>query len=150
MKFHIFILSGIFLIAIASCSKKTESVPEGTQQQVEATTPAADTVTESPTPKTERPKKSVVETSLNTKVLFNTWVSDPEGPHADFVLSPKSFYVVDYDGDGDMPYILNSNKLTIYYEDVVQEADILSVSETKLVMKWRDIEEPVTYVVWKG
>lgn len=150
MKRCIFILSVAFLITLSSCNKKAESVPEETQQEVETTTPAPDTLTEAPAPKTDRPKKSVVETSLNTKLLFNTWVSDPEGPHADFVLSPKSFYVVDYDGDGDMPYILKGNKLTIYYEDVVQEVDILSVSKTNLVMKWRNIDEPITYVVWKG
>jgi len=150
MKRYIFILSTISLIILSSCNKKAESVTEEIEQQVETTAPAADTVTKSPAPKTERPKKSVVETSLNTKLLFNTWVIDPEGPHADFVLSPKSFYVADYDGDGDMPYILNGNKLTIYYEDSVQEVEILSVSENKLVMKWKDIDEPITYEVWKG
>lgn len=150
MKRHIFILSAFSIIILSSCNKKAESVPEEKDQQIETTAPAADTVTETPAPKIERPKKSVVETSLNTKLLFNTWVIDPEGPHADFVLSPKSFYVVDYDGDADMPYILNGNKLTIYYEDSVQEVEILSVSENKLVMKWKDIDEPITYEVWKG
>ncbi|PZR21658.1 MAG: hypothetical protein DI539_07530 [Flavobacterium psychrophilum] len=150
MKRHIAILSTILFISLASCNKKAESAPEETEPTVETTTPSADTVAEAPAPKIERPSKSVVETSLDTKLLFNTWVSDPEGPHADFVLSPKSFYVVDYDGNGDMPYILKGNKLTIYYEDSVQEVDILSVSKSKLVLKWHEIEEPVTYEVWKG
>lgn len=150
MERHIFILSALSLIILSSCSKKAESVPEETEPQVETTAQPANTITEAPAPKIERPKKSVVGTSLNTKLLFNTWVIDREGPHADFVLSPKSFYVVDYDGDGDMPYILNGNKLSIYYEDSVQEAEILSVSATTLVMKWKDSEEPVTYEVWKG
>ena len=150
MKRTIFILSVLSIITISSCNKKADAVPEKTQEQTETAAPVADTVKEAPKPAIERPVKSVVETTLNTKLLFNTWVIDPNGPHADFVLSPKAFSIVDYDGDGDMPYLLKGNKLTIYYKEFVQEVEILSVSKTNLILKWKDIEEPITYVVWKG
>jgi nitrous oxide reductase accessory protein NosL len=150
MKRIIVLFSALFLIIISSCNKKADTIPAETQEISEPDAPVADTVTETPTPKLERPEKTVIETAFDTKLLFKTWVIDPAGPHADFILSKKSFYVVDYDGDGDMPYILNGNKLTIYYEDHVQEADIISVSKSNLVLKWKDVEEPTTYVVWKG
>jgi len=150
MKRITFILSILSVIAISSCNKKADSVLEKSQEQTETIPPVTDTAAEAPKPTIERPEKSVIETTLNTKLLFNTWVSDPNGPHADFVLSPKSFFIVDYDGDGDMPYLLKGNKLTIYYKEFIQEVEILSVSKTDLILKWSDVEEPVTYVVWKG
>jgi hypothetical protein len=96
----------------------------------------------------ERPAKSVVATNLDTTSLFSIWTSDPEGPHADFVFSSQSFFVVDYDGDGDMPYILTGNKLKIYYNDFIQEGEIVSVDKDTLKIKWKDYDYLNNYVRW--
>jgi len=37
------------------------------------------------------------------KDLFGIWTVDPEGPHTDFEISEKSFYIVDYYGNGALP-----------------------------------------------
>jgi hypothetical protein len=100
--------------------------------------------------KLNRPSKSVINSAIDTSLLFSIWTSDPNGPHADFVFSSKSFFVVDYDGDGDMPYALLDKKLKVYYNDFEQEGEIISVSKDTLKIKWKDYEYINNYVKWKG
>ncbi|AWH83649.1 hypothetical protein HYN59_00305 [Flavobacterium album] len=114
----------------------------------EMTLTVSDYNTDNPEIQIERPDKSSVETSLDTTLLFNAWTLDNEGPHADFVFSPKSFFVVDYDGNGDMPYELKGNHLKIYYNDFIQEGEILSVSKDSLKIRWRDAGI-AAYAKWK-
>ncbi|GJM60752.1 hypothetical protein [Persicobacter diffluens] len=66
----------------------------------------------------------------------------PAGPHADFWFKPNEFYVVDYDGDGAMPYILKEDSLTIFYNDFIQKGVILSVSKDTLKIYWDDTMHP--------
>ncbi|MDV6168928.1 hypothetical protein R1T16_10860 [Flavobacterium sp. DG1-102-2] len=131
-----------------SCKKEEKQIdePVTTESQTIAT---VDTVTDAAKPKIERPEKPVIKTALNTELLFNTCVSDPSGPHADFVLSKKSFYVVDYDGNGDMPYVINGDSLTVYYETETREAKIISLTENNLILQWSGVEESTNYVIWK-
>ena len=96
----------------------------------------------------QRPSASSIKTNLDTTLLFGIWTSDPDGPHADFELTSKSFYVVDYDGDGDMPYELNDTKLKIYYNDFIQEGKIISVSKDTLKIQWKDFDNINNYVKW--
>lgn len=101
-------------------------------------------------PNIKRPDRSIIRTSLNTKNLFKTWCLDPDGPTASFVFSEKSFYVADYDGNGSMPYELIDKKLKVYYNDFVQEGNIISVSSDSLKIQWKDTKNPTTYSVWKN
>ncbi len=96
----------------------------------------------------ERPSVSTISTNLDTALLFGIWTNDPDGPHADFWLTSKSFLVVDYDGDSDMPYELTDNKLKIYYNDFFQEGKIISVDKDTLKIMWEDIENISNYVRW--
>lgn len=98
----------------------------------------------------DRPSKSIVNTGIDTTLLFAFWTSDPDGPHADFVLTSKSFYVVDYDYEGDMPYFLTDKKLKIYYNDFIQEGEIISVDKDTLKIKWTDFDKANSYVKWKN
>ena len=148
-----FLLAVIFLSLTISCAdtKKPESVAvekdaiENKMVDEGKVVETPDNIDEMPI---ERPEKSIVETKLDTTLLFEAWTSDPEGPHADFVFSPKSFYVVDYDGDGDMPYELKGDHLKIYYDDFIQYGDILSVTNDSLAIRWRDADV-AHYVKWK-
>ncbi|MBP6302141.1 MAG: hypothetical protein KBB37_02445 [Bacteroidia bacterium] len=96
----------------------------------------------------DRPSVSIVSTNLDTALLFGIWTNDPDGPHADFWLTNKSFFVVDYDGDGDMPYELKENKLKIYYNDFIQEGKIISVDKDTLKIMWKDFDIISNYVRW--
>ncbi|PWJ29134.1 hypothetical protein [Sediminitomix flava] len=99
----------------------------------------------------ERPEKTIItNVSLDTTYLFKIWTLDPNGPHADFWIRRDEFYVVDYDGDGAMPYILNSDSLTVFYNDFVQKGRIISVSKDTLSIHWDDSENPTEYVEWKN
>lgn len=96
----------------------------------------------------DRPIASTIKTNLDTILLFGIWTSDPEGPHADFELTSKSFFVVDYDGDGDMPYELIDRKIKIYYNDFIQEGKLISVDKDTLKIMWKDFEFINNYVRW--
>ncbi|MDD3162127.1 MAG: hypothetical protein PHX49_09415 [Bacteroidales bacterium] len=95
-----------------------------------------------------RPKTSTVQTQLDTTALFQSWVKDPNGPCTDFVISNKSFYIADYAGDGAMPYELIEKKLKVFYNDFIQEGEIISVTTDTLKIRWKDIDEVTAYVRW--
>ncbi|MCC9071424.1 hypothetical protein LNQ49_07440 [Flavobacterium sp. F-65] len=96
------------------------------------------------------PKESrIIKSKFDTKLLFGIWTSDPEGPHADFDLSKKSFYVVDYDGDGDMLYFINEDSIKVYYDDFVSVGIIQDVTRDTLKIDW-DKNGITVYSKWKG
>ncbi len=99
----------------------------------------------------KRPKKTIIRNlEIDTTQAFGIWTLDPKGPHADFWLTKKSFLVVDYDGDGHMPYILDGDKITIYYNDFVQKGIIKSTKNDTLKIKWNDIEVVTEYVKFEN
>lgn len=100
--------------------------------------------------KVERPKQSkIVNPKFDLNLLFGIWTYDPNGPHADFELTKKSFYVVDYDGNGDMPYIINHDTIKVYYKDYEIVGLIRSVTKDTLKIDW-DKNGIVNCVKWKG
>ncbi len=101
------------------------------------------------TPNIDRPSISTIKTNLDTSLLFQIWVQDTSDPHATFVFSNQSFYVVDYGGNGDMPYELTNNKLKIYYNDFIQEGEIISVDKDTLKIKWQEFDDNTSYVRWR-
>ncbi|NLR95064.1 hypothetical protein [Flammeovirga agarivorans] len=95
-------------------------------------------------------KTLIINPTVDTTELFKIWTLDPDGPHADFWLKPTEFYVVDYDGDGSMPYLLNKDSLTIFYNDFVQKGKIASVGNDTLKIYWDESERLTLYVEWKN
>lgn len=99
----------------------------------------------------DRPERSIITNpTVDTTSLFKIWTLDPDGPHADFWLKPTEFYVADYDGDGAMPYLLNKDSLTIFYNDFIQKGKIVSVTKDTLKIHWDESERPTQYVEWKN
>ncbi|MFZ6665977.1 hypothetical protein [Peijinzhouia sedimentorum] len=99
----------------------------------------------------DRPDKTLITNpKIDITKLFKIWTLDPNGPHADFWFKPTEFYVVDYDGDGAMPYLLNQDSLTIFYNDFIQKGKIVSVSKDTLKIHWDESERPTQYVEWKN
>jgi hypothetical protein len=98
-----------------------------------------------------RPDKTlIVNPTIDTAQLFRIWTLDPDGPHADFRITKNEFYVVDYDGDGSMPYILNGDSLTIYYNDFIQKGRILRVTKDSLIVNWNDVDGPTGFIEWRN
>jgi hypothetical protein len=86
---------------------------------------------------------------IDTALLFGIWTTDPEGPHTDFKWTKKSFFIVDYDGNGDMPFELIDRKLKVYFNDFIQEGTIQSVGKDSLIITWDDSDQSITYVRWR-
>jgi hypothetical protein len=97
----------------------------------------------------ERPTKSIIQTTLDTSLLFTAWVGSVDAPHADFVFSGTYYYVVDYDGDGNMPYSLIHKTLKVYYKGYIQEGEIISLTKELLTIKWKDAYSSTDYIKWK-
>jgi hypothetical protein len=87
---------------------------------------------------------------VDTTELFGIWTVDPKGPHADFWLTKDSYYVVDYDGVGDMPYILNGRTITIFFEHGKQVLEILSTSNDTLRTFSKEYEYEAVYTRWEN
>lgn len=99
----------------------------------------------------KRPERTlIVNPTIDTAQLFRIWTLDPDGPHADFRIQKEHFYVVDYDGDGRMPYIFKKDSLTIYYNDFIQKGRVLKVTKDTLIIKWDDADEPTSYIEWRN
>lgn len=98
-----------------------------------------------------RPKRSeIIDPSIDTAQLFKIWTLDLNGPHADFWFKRNEFFVVDYDGDGAMPYILKGDSLTVFYNDFIQKGKIISVGKNVLKIYWNESDRPTEYVEWKN
>jgi hypothetical protein len=98
-----------------------------------------------------RPDKSqIINSSVDTSMLFKIWTIDPNGPHADFWIRRKDFYIVDYDGDGSIPYILENETIRVYYEDFITEGKILLLTQDSLIIYWKDMNVPQAYIEWKN
>jgi hypothetical protein len=87
-----------------------------------------------------------LDTELDTSLLYGIWTTDPEAPHADFWLSEQSFYVVDYDGDGAVPYFLKKDKITVGYPDSDYSGKIEHVLENLLIIHWEGNPTASIYV----
>lgn len=96
----------------------------------------------------ERPATSkVINSRFPLSSLYGIWTYDPEGPHADFELDEKWFFVVDYDGDGNMPYIIKQDSIIVYYNDFISKGLIKEATGEKLKISW-DGQEATEYVKW--
>jgi len=86
---------------------------------------------------------------INPELLYGIWTLDNNGPHADFELTKKSFYVVDYDGDGTMPYKISNDTITVNYPDYNNIGIIRKVMKDTLIINWNNGSD-ITYFKWKG
>lgn len=99
----------------------------------------------------KRPERTLIlNPVIDTTSLFRIWTKYADAPHATFKIDAKEFYVVDYDGDGSMPYILEKDSLTIYYNDFIQRGRIMKVTKDILSIRWNDAKSPTNYIMWKN
>lgn len=145
MKLSIILLA---LVALSYCKKE---MGNGTENSVIKDT-AVKINNSNPAGKREdtqdKPAKSNIATTLDTKLLYNIWELNPDGPAADFKISAKSFYLADYDGDADRPYTLKGNVLTVYYENYTETGEITRLTKDTLKIKWKEIDTEMTYVLF--
>lgn len=99
----------------------------------------------------KRPSKTIIRNlEIDTTKVFGIWTRDANGQHAEFRLNSKSFFVVDYDGDGNIPYLLDKNEITIFYNDFIQKGIITSTENNSLKIKWSDADTETKYVKFEN
>jgi hypothetical protein len=105
-------------------------------------------------PNIKRPAKSSIQNfKFSKEKLFGIWVQDPgpEVPHATFQITKESFLMVDYDGDGEMPYEINNDSLVVYFNDFIKRGRILDAGNSgNLIIHWNGSQKPTAYYVWKN
>ena len=92
---------------------------------------------------------SIINSSYAKESIYGIWTYDPNGPHADFDLNEQFFYVVDYDGNGEMPYQIEQDSITVYYNDYTGSGKIKAASNDTLSIHWNGDERPTIYTRWK-
>ncbi|MFC6997422.1 hypothetical protein [Rufibacter roseus] len=93
-------------------------------------------------------KTQIVNASVPLEKLFHAWVSDLNDPHATFDLTKDGLFVVDYDGDGNMPYLLKGDSLIVYYDYGTERSRIKKLTNDSLVLSMNGYE--VAYVRWRN
>ena len=149
----------IFILILISISCKNEKKNDGLNSSTESElkTDSINAYNELANPDNpeieniKRPEETIIRNlAIDTTQAFGIWTQDPNGPHADFWLTAKGFLVADYDGNGHMPYILDGNKITIFYNDFVQKGTITSTENDTLKIKWADFEVETKYVKFEN
>jgi hypothetical protein len=91
-----------------------------------------------------------INIEVDTSQLFGIWTQDPTGPHADFMLTDKSYYIVDSEVDGNMNYILEGKILKIITNDGDYSYEIISTGTDSLVMANTEYGIEMVYTKWKN
>jgi len=139
-----FLLSISLCLLLASCIKeKKEDIIKKVADTIIVTKAVPETKKET------RLQNTIISPKYSPESLYGIWTVDDNGPHADFELTKKSFYVVDYDGDGNMPYTLKHDSLTVMYADYKSTGVIKKVVKDTMVINW-DNTSDVVYITWKG
>lgn len=92
-------------------------------------------------------KSIITNPAFPIENILGIWAEDLSGPHADFELTKNYFYVVDYDGNGDIPYEINDNKIKIHFPDSEQIGLIKKAKNDSLIIYWAS-GEFTTYLRW--
>lgn len=98
----------------------------------------------------QRPSKNVIESDIDTAMLFDIWTTDANGPHADFVWNADYFDVADYDGDSRMPYILKGRKLKVFYNDGIRYGELVSLTNDTMKIHWQEMDAATSYIRWRS
>ena len=85
----------------------------------------------------KQPNKTVFRNlKIDTTKLFGLWSQDPTAIFADFNLTATSFNIVEYEGKEIEPYILEKNKITVFYQDKPHIGVITLNKYDTLKIKW--------------
>ena len=100
-----------------------------------------------------RPKPPVLESRIEyarfpVERLFGIWVLDPTAPHADIWLDADGFYAAVTDSEGNRPYRILDDSITIYYQYYTARGRILRATGDTLVLRINDTED-ATYLRWR-
>ncbi|MFY7710748.1 hypothetical protein ACOSQB_09005 [Tenacibaculum sp. MEBiC07804] len=82
---------------------------------------------------------------IDLNLFYGVWAYNISDPHAQFMINKDEFYLADSDGDSSFKYVLEDNRLKVFYEEATQVGEVISVSKDSLKIKWGN-EEITNYV----
>jgi len=95
----------------------------------------------------KQPNKTVFRNlKIDTTKLFGLWSQDPTAIFADFNLTSTSFNIVEYEGKEKEPYILDRNKITVFYQDKPHIGVITLNKFDTLKIKWTSTRLETIYI----
>ena len=95
----------------------------------------------------KQPNKTVFRNlKIDTTKLFRLWSQDPTAIFADFNLTSTSFTIVGYKGKEKEPYILDKNKITVFYQDKPHIGVITLIKYDTLKIKWTSTGIETVYI----
>ena len=95
----------------------------------------------------KQPNKTVFRNlKIDTTKLFGLWSQDPTAIFADFNLTSTSFTIVGYKGKEKEPYILDRNKITVFYQDKPHIGVITLNKYDTLKIKWTSTGLETVYI----
>jgi hypothetical protein len=133
----------LFIFSLLSCQNREKKPTKINKKIVET----QDTIVQKTTKFFKKPNKPIFKNlKIDTTYLFGIWTENRNNPHADFLINKNEFYVVDYDGDGSFPFIINENVIEVFYNDFSQQGLIYSTSKDSLIIMWNDNEIENKYI----
>lgn len=95
---------------------------------------AEDPATFDSTGKPSRPEFRNLQ--VDTAELFGVWTQDLSYPTAEFILSKEDYYIADYDDNGSIPYIIEGDLLTVFFEHGESTGKISQTANDTLTIIW--------------
>lgn len=83
---------------------------------------------------------------IDTTKIFGIWTQDPTAPFADFHITAKSFNILNFDSENDIPYMLDKKQISFFYKGNRHTGIIISTKNDSLKIKWTDIDFETKYV----
>lgn len=82
-----------------------------------------------------RPSRPILRNlKVDTSQLFGVWANEHSYPNASFLINKDEYYIADYDGDPVVPYILDGDSLTLFFEWGEQTSRISLPTPNLLIM----------------
>ena len=93
-------------------------------------------------------KNDITNPAFPIENIFGIWTKDPTENTIDFELTEKSFFVLDQNGDGNLPYKIDGNKIIVKYPKSLQSGLIKKAKNDSLIIYWASGEYSI-YKRWK-
>ena len=154
IKFNIFLFAIIGILIGCNSSNNKENQVNVSEKEIKFDDSVTEIINTSDNNLSKRVKyKNALceyNSELDTILLFKPWVGNPNQPSADFEISSKSFYKVDFEGIGEVSYSLIGNQLKLIDGEYIDKGEITKLNNDTLQIKWQATEMIIDYVVWKN
>lgn len=144
-----YIIILILVLNNFSCKneKKNKALILGLETTLKTDTIAVSNYSKSEIKNSKQLEESIFRNlEVDTTKVFGAWTQDPTAPFADFYITAKSFHILDFDSENDIPYMLDKNQIIFFYKGNRHKGIITSTENDTLKIKWTDIDFETKYM----